>query len=112
MRVICEVKGGPYDGQQLAIEGKGQQLSGDVFAASAYYLTDQGTIGQAFMIASPAFLIDRKESGEEARQHGHRPHKYKIAGRTELPDQIILRVEYVGPVTKQSDIDGSEEGGN
>jgi hypothetical protein len=106
MRIVCEVKGGPYDGQQLSGVSNATRLM-EMFAQSAYHLTNQGTIGQAFMIASPAFLIDHQESGEEARQHGHKPHKYKIVGRTELPDQVILRCEYLGPITQQSDMTGS-----
>jgi hypothetical protein len=89
-KIVLEMSGGPWDG-----------LSPDTQRAQSFLaLTEGGTVGQAFMTASPAAIqrLHEPDRPDLLREEGHRYHKYKITDRVETDDEIRVTAIYVGPM--------------
>lgn len=91
LKIIFEFVGGPYDGRTL--EGESGQ-GGD--AERYYLLSNRGTIGQHFKVASP-YAVDTlvREQLKEDRRHAFQRHFYRVTDRLEEGGQVWVRATYV-----------------
>jgi len=102
MRVIFEFLGGPLDGKTV-VGDEGSSTE----AARYYVLTNHGTIGQRFRLASD-YAIDilaREQLKTETPHHFHR-HYYEVFDRFESGNEVLVRARYVAA---QSDHGADEE---
>ena len=100
--VLCV--GGPFDGVHnapLNID-VGQLPEENQFAATAYFLSGQGTIGKRFWATSPhAMAVLHSEGIETAKKMKlNVPHKYEVASKSEEDGTILIELHYIAPDPK------------
>ena len=91
MKIIFEFSGGPLDGKTVVGE-EGEQDEAERY----YLLTNHGTVGQRFKVASEyAVELLASEQLKEERPHHFQRHVYEVTGRLEGDDEVLIRADYV-----------------
>ncbi|MCO6454273.1 MAG: hypothetical protein J5I93_03065 [Pirellulaceae bacterium] len=93
MKIIFEFAGGPLDGKAV-VGRQGEQDEADRY----YALTHHGKVGQRFRIASDyAVEVLAREQLKVETPHHFQAHYYRVTGRLEDADEVLVRAEYVEP---------------
>lgn len=91
MRIIFEFAGGPLDGK--TVDG----ILGDQGEADRFYLlTNRGSVGQRFKLASDYAIeiLSKTPSAKEAARLVQR-HVYQVSDRLDAENEVLVRAEYV-----------------
>ena len=91
LQITFTFAGGPHDGKHAA-----GRLGDGTDADRYYHLTNHGTVGFLFKVASPyAVETLAREGLASSRQLRFQKHFYVVAGREQDDAQVRIRAEYV-----------------
>jgi hypothetical protein len=93
MKILVEVAVGSQDAQTEVGDTDRPDPNNEAFGY--YFLTDQGTVGKRFWVATPYALGQMAAVGKEADGHAE---KYEIIERLDADEtgEVLVRCKFIG----------------